>query len=211
MSNRGKEAPFTSSAVLICSASPPSFETFVASLVSGAGSAPAPPLIRRWLVSVVHLWTPRTAARRASTLSHSSSTVLSYSVGRAACSSLISETSGAESAPAPHFVGGRLVSSSWRASTTGSPLRAGRVVAASFTTTAGSLNPAGFSVTAGSASASGTNSASLQPIVVGELASCPRSASEVMFWWQKPDPGFPLCALSFASLVCSVREGGLWG
>ena len=113
MSSGGEEAPFASSAVLICSASPPSFETFVASLVSGASSAPVPPLIRRWLVSVVPPWAP---SRAASTSHHSSSTVLPYSVGRAGCSSLLSETSGAESAPASPFAVGRLASSPLHAS-----------------------------------------------------------------------------------------------
>ena len=207
MSSGGEEASFTSSAVLICSESSPSFETCVAPSVSGANSAPVPPLTRRWLIPVVHL---RVTPRRASTLAHSSSTVLPYLVGRVGCSPLISETSGAESAPAPPLVGGRLVSSSWRASTTGPPLRVWRVITASFTATAGSSNPAVFSATAGVASRLGADSAPLGSILFGELASVPQVASKIeSSGWPAITISFGV--LSFASLAGSVREGGLWG
>ena len=113
MSSGGEEVPFASSAVLICSESPPSFETFVAPSVSGANSAPVPPLARRWLIPVVHL---RVTPRRASTSAHSSSTDFLYSIGRVARSPLVSEMLGAESAPASPFAVGRLASSPLRAS-----------------------------------------------------------------------------------------------
>ena len=210
MSSGGEETSFTSPAALICSSSPPSFEICVASSVLGANSAPVSQLIGRSLISVVHL---RVTPRRASTSAHSSSTELPYSVGRAGCSSLISEMLGAESAPASPFAVGRLASSSLHASAkacSACSVWSGRVVRASFTTTAGSSNPAVFSATAGVASPAGANSAPWWSILFGELASGPQVASEIecSLWPALVDL---VCALSFASLAGSVREGGLWG
>ena len=84
------------------------------------------------------------------------------------------------------------------------------MVTASFTATAGSSNPAVFSATAGVASRLGADSAPLGSILFGELASVPQVASKI------ESPVWPAmvdleCALSFASLAGSVREGGLWG